>query len=232
MYEYIARLWPISIINTRTNTHVLIFAECGIQYKWRTIRPEGWEVGYEITMCDHCEPPPHHPFSFVPFGRFSRTVIRISCYWRSFPAWYMAYTWTVCNVIYFYGDRWVGALWYSCKGMDWMTEVSDIHSQCGQSILFFFPSKSPRLVPLPSHPSAHLMGAKGFFFGGGGCVLISRGVKVTSHLSLLPRLRMLVYFHCVLRIKHRDSFTVMAIVIIASNASLLWRWTIRMLHSL
>jgi hypothetical protein len=66
--------------------------------------------------------------------------------------------------IYFYGDRLVGTVLCIDKGMGWMTEVSDFDSQWGPKYPFF-PSKAPRRIPMPAHPSARLMGAKGTFFG-------------------------------------------------------------------
>jgi hypothetical protein len=40
----------------------------------------------------------------------------------------------------------------------------DFDSQWGPKYNFFF-SKAPRRIPMPAHPSAHVMGAKGHFLG-------------------------------------------------------------------
>jgi len=109
--------------------------------------------------------------------------------------------------IYFYGDRLVGRVWYSDKGMGSMAEVQDFDSHwgVGGKIQFFF-SKAPRRIPMPAHLSAHLMGAKGSFWGRfnqPGCEADSlphsfaKVKNAWSYTSTLPYVR----------IKHRDNFT-------------------------
>jgi hypothetical protein len=54
----------------------------------------------------------------------------------------------------------------------------------------FFPLQIAQTSTDTLPPICPFNGRQGIFCWGGGGLLISRGVKLTSHLSLLPRLRM------------------------------------------
>lgn len=97
---------------------------------------------------------------------------------------------------------------YIDKGMGWMTEVSDFDSQWGPKYPFF-PSKAPRRITMPAHPSAHLMGAKGPFFGR----FNQPGCEAHSFFQSVSEVKNawnFTFTRPYVRVKHRDNFTVMA----------------------